>query len=184
MGRLKKIMRGLPLFGGLADCRWKDHVEAAKEFAVNFVFSTPPIWLGGMIIFSIDRSPNKSFFGSVVGTLNSGELFMYAAAMVAPIIYMALKPEKGSRNFPGQLSHITFIAIVAFISAAFFALQRAAVFVDERFVFYLSVILYSLSLILLYLAMVYRNNRLDGAPDLAREQTAEFVEEFNRRHGQ
>lgn len=182
MSRLKKLLRKLPLLGGLADCRWKDHTEASKEFALNFVFSTAPIWLGGLIIFSLDKKDNKSFITSIAITMDSGELFMYAAAMVAPIIYMALKPEKGSRNFPGQLSHISLIAIIAIISAAFFALHRARVLVDENFVFSLSIALYIISLVLLYLATVYRNNRLEGAPDIVREQTAEFVEEFNRRH--
>lgn len=185
MSWLKNITRRLPLFGGLADCRLGDHVEAGREFLTNFIFSTLPIWLGGLLILALDRDTEKSVTAliiSMTGTVRGGELFMYSTAMVAPIVYMALKPERGMPNFPGQMGHIAFIVIIALISTAFFAVQRAGVWMDEQFVFPLSVVLYVFSLFLLYLAMVYRNYRLTAAPDVVREQTEEFVEEFNRRH--
>ena len=181
----KKILRKLPLLSGLADCRLSDHEDASKEFSVNLIFSTAPIWLGGLIIFSLDQSQNKTFFSlliTMISTVRGGELFMYSTAMVAPIVYIALKPEKGIPIFPGQISHVVFITIVAIISAAFFAIQRTGVWIDTNITFPLSFVLYILSLILLNLATVYKNYRLTGAPDEAREQTAEFVEEFNLRH--
>lgn len=181
----KKILRKLPLLGGLAHCRLSDHEDASKEFGVNFVFSTAPIWLGGLIIFALDQAQNKTFFSlliAMIGTVRGGELFMYSTAMVAPIVYLALKPEKGVPIFPGQMSHVVFITIVAIVSSAFFAIQRTGVWIDTNITFPLSVGLYILSLILLYLATVYKNYQLTGAPDEARGQTAEFVEEFNLRH--
>lgn len=185
MPMYKGLLRKTPLLGGLADCRFTDHTEAVKEFFINFVFSTIPIWLGGAIIFALDRSSAKSWpmlFATVVGTVRSGELFMYSTAMVAPIVYMALKPEKGAPNFPGQMSHIIGIFIIALISVAFFSIERAGVVADTKITFEISVVLYCVSLALLYLAMVYRNYRTSGAPDASRNQTLEFVEEFNRRH--
>lgn len=181
----KKFVRKLPLFSGLADCRLSDHAEAIKEFGINFIFSTAPIWLGGLIIFSLDKSSEKSiseFLNTMITTVQRGELFMYSTAMVAPIVYVALKPEKGMPIFPGQMSHVVFIIIVGIISAAFFAIQRTGVWIDIKFTFSLSVFLYFLSLLLLYLTTVYRNYRLTGALDVTRGQTDEFVDEFNRRH--
>ena len=182
---LKWLLRKIPLFGGLIDCRLMDHTEAFKEFFINLIFSTIPIWLGGAIIFTLDKTSTKTWpllFETVVGTVQSGELFMYSTAMVAPIIYMALKPERGGRNFPGQMSHIFGIIIVALISVAFFSVERAGVVADRQITFQISVGLYLTSLVLLYMATVYRNYRLTGAADASREQTLEFVEEFNRRH--
>lgn len=186
-GVLLALLRNVPLLSGLPDCRRIDHIDALKEFAVNFLFSTVPIWLGGLIIFAIDKGSSKSgatLIETVMGTVKSGELFMYSTAMVAPILYMALKPEKGARTFPGQMSHVVGMAIIALISGAFFGIERAGVVTDAKFTLTISVILYFVSLILLYLAMVYRNYRLTGAPDAGREQEKIFVQEFNRRHPQ
>lgn len=181
----KGLLRKIPLLGGLVDCRLIDHSEALKEFVINLIFSTIPIWLGGAIIFTLDRSSVKTWpllFATIIGTVQSGELFMYSTAMVAPIVYMALKPERGARNFPGQMSHILVIIIIALISVAFFSVERAGVVADTKITFQISVVLYAISLALLYLATVYKNYRLTGAADASREQTLEFVDEFNRRH--
>ena len=80
------------------------------------------------------------------------------------------------------MSHIFGIIIIALISVAFFSIERAGVAADTKITFMISVVLYCVSLALLYLAMVYRNYRTSGAPDASRNQTLEFVEEFNRRH--
>jgi len=179
---IKNTLRKLPLIGGLIDCRWIDHIEAFKEFFINLVFSAMPIWLGGMIIYAMDKSIEKSLWKAVVNTFFQGELFMYAAAMVAPIMYMALKPEKNAPNFPGQIGHIVIISLIGVTSAVFFALQRTGVWLDMQFIFPMSVFLYISSLFLLYLATVYRNYRATGAVDASRQQTQDFVEEFNNRH--
>ncbi len=163
------------------DCRIVDHWSALGEFFLNVIFSTAPIWLGGLFIFIDTSVDNRRIWESVILTINNGELFMFSTAMVAPILYMAVKTEKGMPTFPGQLSHISLIVIVGLACSGLFAAARVGK-PDPVLILNISILLYSVSLLLLYLAMVYKNNRFMGALSIDRKQTKDFVDEFNEKH--
>jgi len=178
----KEHFRIIPIFGDLIDCRISDHSEAFKEFIIGLIFSTMPIWLGTLVNFVIIDAENHGFLSSLKNTISYGELFIYCNATLAPIFYNAIKDEKGMPNFPGQFWHIFLVILISIICSAFFSLQRTNVNLDTEIIFPSSIGLYLFSLILFYLSMVYKNNRLTGALDVRKTKTNEFVGDFNRRH--
>ena len=49
IGRVRSVLRRIPLVGPLADCRWPDPGETFKQVAITVVFGTAPFWLGALL---------------------------------------------------------------------------------------------------------------------------------------
>src|SRR5437588_8523948 len=94
---LRSVLRKLPVFGGLADARWRDHREAFMEVGINVVFSTAPIWLG--CIFLIYARGFTSASDVIHKNIEHGELFILATASISPIYYFIFKEYEGPERF-------------------------------------------------------------------------------------
>jgi len=94
---IKRFCRHVPLIGGLADARWRDHREAIKELGVNILISTAPIWLG-CIFLLLSQKFAMSMGEVIIRNVENGELFIYATSIVAPLYYFIFRTTQGTRN--------------------------------------------------------------------------------------
>jgi len=146
----------LPLLEGLPDCTRENYYEAFKEVFSNVLFSTMPIWLS-FFAFIWKSADLKTATNSILG---HGELLMYATSILAPIFYMVFKnfDTNTTKKFPGAFSHIILVTVIFVIcSFAFGVLRSESLPMDT--LFYWSLSLYIISLILIYLATVFSNSR-------------------------
>jgi len=160
---VQALIRRLPIVSGFADCNTQNHREACKEFAVNLVLSTSPLWLGSLIVFSLDpRAENTlaSYGRFLLGSMSDGELLIYATAAITPLFYFSLTPAiSKDRDYPSRLSHIVSGLLIFMICSALFGAQRAGGKMQPTLIFPMSVCLYLFALVIIYIATVYRNYR-------------------------
>jgi len=177
----KDKVRRLPLFGGLVDCDGEDHWESLQQTTVILTLSTMPIWLGTFIIVALgDTVSGVAFKAAFYSTIFGGELFTYCTALLAPIFWFALVDPPRARKFPSKISHMVLIAVINTIAAAFFGLGIARQKVNPGMSFRFSVLLFVLSLILLYLGTVYHISRTSDAPAEFKKQEQQFSDELNQ----
>lgn len=185
MEDFKDYAREIPVVGGLVDCNGQDHWEALGQTLVLFVLSTMPIWLGTLIVYATGSgrgwSGTESAFSS---TINQGELFMYAAAFLAPVFWIALTDPPGAKIFPGKLSHIILMVIILVIAAVFFGLLTAGNRLNQWFTLKLSAILFFTSLILLYLGILYHEHRTKDAGALMKDEEEQFSAKYHEHRNQ
>jgi hypothetical protein len=176
----KSYAREFPVLGGLVDCGGRDHWEALGQTTVLFVLSTMPIWLGTLIVYATGEiSSSHGFRMAFDSTIIRGELFMYATAFLAPIFWIALADRPGARTFPGKLSHIVLMVIILVVAAVFFGLLTAGNRVNLEFTLKLSAIMFFTSLILLYLGILYHENRTRDAGSAMKDEEREFSEGYS-----
>lgn len=182
---IKPLIRRLPIFGGLADARLKDHKEAATEVGLNVVLSTIPIWLGAVIML-FDKSVNSSWFALLARNVSDGELFLYSTALLGPMYYFIFTEYPDTPNFPSSRMFNAFSTIILLVCVAAFSFQRAKELfipqenIDNEFLFSLSWKVYVSAIVLVYLAHVYKNLRESAATRMG-EDTRDFVEQWRSR---
>jgi hypothetical protein len=171
--------REVPIFGGLVDCRGRDHWDALGQSFVLFVLSSMPIWLGTLIVYAMgDKVGCLGFKLALLSTFSRGELFMYATASLAPIFWIALTEPPGAREFPGKVSHIVLMVIISVIAAVFFGLLTAGNRLNMRFTFDLSVLMFLGSVVLLYLGILYHESQIRDAAPIMKKQEEDFSAEY------
>lgn len=171
---MRWLLRLIPFASELDKCSWSDLRQAGAELFVVTVFATLPLWLFpvlGPIIFLTEIS----FLGQLGNTVQSGELFLYCAALMGPLFYIIMKRygefsrDEGryrvTISFPQGLFFVVFAALVCIIAAVSFSLMRNPVFnaIDAKIglnrsgIFWFSIILYAACLYSVFCAACYRN---------------------------
>lgn len=176
---LLNYAREIPVLGGLVDCDGHDHWESLGQTTVLFILSSMPIWLGTLIVYATgEKTGCVGFRSAFFSTINRGELFMYSTAFLAPIFWIALADRPNLRVFPGKVSHIVLMVIICVIAAVFFGLLTAGNRLNQGFTLRLSVVMFFTSLILLYLGILYHENRVKDAPTVMAEDTEKFSAKY------
>jgi|SRR5581483_4575938 hypothetical protein len=154
-------------------CSSEDFREAGIELVVMTFFSTMPLWIMailGPIIFETQIS----FLQQLLSTIRGGELFVYCAALIGPLIYIITRrygetSGDGSRfsiviAFPHGLAFVLFSALICVFAGITFSLMKNPVFSESpaitfNFVgiFWLSIAVYIFSLYCFFSASAYRN---------------------------
>jgi len=177
-------IRFLPLVGGLADCRRRDHREGLPEFCITTFLSTTPIWLGSFIVFAGKKQIEKNVQNlSLVfkESIYEGELLLYSTAVLAPIFYLTLRDDTNGRGFPRRLSVVVCSILTMLIAAGLFSAGISGQWLDPQIVFPTSLATYGFALVIFYLTLIYRNLRLTGASDATARATQEFVDHVSTR---
>lgn len=123
----------------------------------------------------------KAWWEVLLDNMNSGELFLYATALLAPLYYLVLKEEREIPNFPSRLGFIVVATLILLVSVGLFSIWRAgelfggAVALDSNFIFSLSWKVYLGGVVIVYLAHVYKNFQEGGAPAVTTRDTEEFL---------
>lgn len=182
MPRFFQWLSSLPLIGPLVSCSKSDHKDAVVELIINLVFSTMPLWLGAFVVLIMDNSIND-LLDALNSNINTGELFLYSSALLAPVFYMSLYDKPGAYAFPSKLSHIVVVVLLILLSAVVFGLQRANISLNAATVFTMSKWFYLIAIVILYLALVYHNARLPSPSDAMKNSEEDFMERLKRHRG-
>jgi hypothetical protein len=178
----------LPLVGPLIVCTKQDHKEAAREFFIIVVFATMTFWLSALILSFLEENRIRNYFELLTSTVHGGELFIFATALLGPILAIAAEDPKGARSFPSRTWHMFGLSVLGVICAACYALVKTSLMpgtnliLNKEALFTASVLLAAIAAALRYLAIVYNKYRLRPEEvTKAREQA--FSDTFARRHG-
>jgi len=179
--KIFKIIEYIPIIGGLINCNPIDFFEALKELMSTLFIALSPIWLGAVVIFCIQDNPDKNYWRILLNSLKNGELIIYSTSLLAPVIYMALKERGAVRIFPSRLSSIIAVIILLLITTSIFSIQRGGYYYHSTTVFKFSSLIFIISILILYIAMVYNNSRLPDAGEEFQNQEKDFANQFNLR---
>ena len=183
---LFKLWRKIPLLGGLADVRAKDHYQALLELSIVVATSTVPVWIGSLIMLT-NKNNELRWIELIIDNVYNGELFLYSTALLGPLYYFLFSESRVSGSFPNIHSIVILSTLGFVVSIALFAAQRAQVIysgvanLDKPFIFSLSWKIYLGAVLIVYLSYVYRNFRETGAPSLSAEGERAFVKAFRDR---
>ncbi len=178
------------LSGDFYKCDRKNFSDAGVEFFVALLFSTMPLWLFPIfspLIFQADMPGISSY-------IKGGELFIYAAALMGPLIYIIAKRygefEKDSKfklsiSFPHGMTFVVMAMLICVFSGLFIGIIRSPLVqsysnkLNMGGIFWASILTYSMSLYIVFTASVYRNALEDHVRRGGQSREAdEFASEF------
>lgn len=192
--RLRWI-RFLPFFGRLPDCSPKDIKHAAIEVFVATAFSTMPVWFLPLL--------SPVFFNNPITSsqaIRSGELFLFSAGLVGPLMYIITKQYGESKSANSKSSFLNYVIYfpygqwfvfislaICFISSIAFFVLRNPLFNETQLsllINYDGVIKFSwftfiISTIVFFCATAYRNS-IENVNRIAPNQEREFSRDWER----
>ena len=99
---------------------------------------------------------------------------MYCTALLAPMFWVVLIDPLGSPTFPSKVSHMVLIVVIDLIAALFFGLIVAGSRLNEHFISSLSLTMFIVSIVLLYLGTVYHESQVANAATEFKKQETDF----------
>lgn len=112
------LLRCLPLIGGLADCKVRDHKLAVKEFFLAFVFSTTTFWVTFALMSVLAMNSTTSATDLILKTVSNGELLLFSVSFAGPIFLVAMQERSGKTPFPGAIWHVVVLCAFAIVAAS------------------------------------------------------------------
>ena|SRR3982751_5573894 len=176
------------------------HRKAMKEVLISAVLSTLPIWLGGILGGMIARAKSASGFApaalhNMSEFIGQGELYMLAVATLAPIFYIGSSLEKGGQRteqsanraswpFPQGDMHRFYVALFITVAAVIFFFMRNENLVGTDYVKAVSVGFYAVSLVMIYVATAYSEERINYEPFTeSADEAKEFQSDYAAHRG-
>ena len=179
---LMKILRFIPILRDLQDTTLEDHKESCKELFATLFVSTMPIWLGAFIIkLTVAFEVDTNYFGAIRTLISNGELFLYASSLLAPVLYIALKERGEGRVFPAKLAHIIVLFLTVALTSAVFTAQRTADSINKEFLYNVSIYVYVIAIVMMYIAIVLNNNLLPNPADRMKSDENDYVKALKER---
>lgn len=192
------LFRKLPLVGELLSADRRHVGSATKEFLWTTAAATLPLWLypfASTFIFS----SGPSFQTGVLGSVAKGDLYLYSAAIVGPLMFALTTnyAEWNSANTTApRIGRLTFLfpygtwflvisLIIAVLSALAFGVIRyreeGQIIADLNAdaLVYVSVIMYLCANVCWFLVSVYKNALVDTAASTTSDER-NFVRDFLR----
>jgi len=173
--KLWALISWLPLIGGLQETSSRDHLEAVRELGLGQIIATMPIW-GGALHIAWPNLSSEVFYNALRQMVNSGELFIYAATTLAPVLYIVSRERDIPRMFPNKYLYLGIIVVGAMVAAIIYTLQRTGLQPITDQTLSISFWFYLASLVVLYLAYVYNNTYLPNASQLMRKLEQEYTQ--------
>lgn len=198
----QSILRNIPFFGALFNSTAASLIAASKELLISTIFSTLPIWFfPGIYTFFFKDTP--PFLTNVRSSVIQGDLYIYASAIVGPLIFAITynyanwgddNPSPSSSRigkltiaFPHGTWFFCTSVLISMVAVICFGLMRfessgfIAARLDKDALLSVSIWLYLFSLICLFLVSVYRND-LSGPTARISDNANDFVKEWNSRN--
>lgn len=178
----------IPILGALSQTTLKDHAEALKRLCLPLIISTAPIWGGTLVLFvkhtlSNPDNPLLDLWNCFKIIIQNGELFIYSASTLAPVMYIVTRERSDISSFPGKY---TFIALVWVCSAL-----ATIIFTTERYIpqqlpdvmLNFSMAVYVLAVLVFYFALVYDNAFPPNAAQMMRDEESEYQRRLRAHRG-
>jgi hypothetical protein len=173
--------------GGLGQTTFDDHEEALKEWFISLLISTAPIWGGTLVLYISQTTAQNSeicWWGCFRSIIENGELFIYAASTLAPVIYIVTRDRTTARSFPSKYLFISIVILVALVSAIIFTTQRLGGHPFPNNILTLSMYTYAIAVVVFYFALVYNNTLLPNPPKLMRDGEESYSDRLREHRGQ
>ena len=200
--RLRVYISCVPIYGHLVNSSKDSLVAASKELGTATLFSLFPIWFFPAML----KIVGLPFWETLISLIVRGELYLYSAALLGPVVYALNKTYGGggdenssdgpesARRFPRAWSirfpygnSFSVISILVCASAAFlFGMLRTSTYgflvleLDERTTLVASTVLYAFTLSCMFCVLVYRLN-LENVSGRFGEDTRELFEQWRHR---
>jgi hypothetical protein len=192
---MKTAFARIPIFGALGGMSGSAIKEASVEMLITLLFSTLPIWFGGIILSSNFYFTNIAanarstdvfiaiYCKSLFSTVANGELLMYAAATLGPTLYLGFSSFGAkSKPFPWVRPQLVIAILINLSASVLFFMARDKGYAGESIFVYTSLIFYLLSLVLLFPALAYAHEmRTIDPAELQREDQDEFMDGYRKR---
>jgi hypothetical protein len=166
------------LFGTLVNCTSSNFLGAFYELFHAIIFATMPFWLGGLILTVVPSNhpvelPEGGFYdfwlprywASSISTFNHGELLVFAISLLSPTLWLATHEPEGAGTLPHRRPISTMAVMIIIVGAVLFAVLKSGSQVYGSAIFWVSVCLTILALVLRYLVLVYHGYRLKPATE-------------------
>lgn len=183
----RRVIGSVPVLRSVLEARGRDRTEALREFLILTLFSLSPFWLGAMVAL-VRAEPTPDGFWLHVGAylsllaraMREGELFIYAVVTLSSVIYITQGDEAASKPQISIYSIRISTILLILVSAALYGAVLSLANKQKDIVWVLSATAYVVALAIFYAALVYKNFKASGAPEVAQEAQEHFVEEFQR----
>lgn len=160
----------------------KIYVDAFWELILSSIISTVPLWglyislsLNEEVIFQMER-----FYKLI----ENGELFIYAASTLAPVIYLVHKERSNNLKFPGHFLFTSLTVIIAVFSALIIAIQRGTKITLTENWLDISLWLFLISIVILYIVLVINNRMLPDPSGMFRASEDDYFKHYNSHRNQ
>lgn len=190
----------IPIYGPLLQVRWRSFKDGAMELGVATLFSLLPIWLYPVLVAMLT---DQLLWDAVRSCVARGELYLYSAALLGPLIYSISKrygPDGDdesdaqggqghhfwSLRFPNGGLFSVIAVLVCTLAGAAYAWMRAveqgslSLPIDETQTLQASVWVYVFTLSCMFCVLVYRLD-LEDIPDRMRSDEGELLERWRER---
>ena len=171
------IRKWVPLLTSFIECKARHRKDAFKEIFLILLLSLLPIWGGALLNIAVVNSNEIGFIEAINNLIKNGELILYSTSILAPIFYLVLHEPQGGRKYPERYFQGVVILFLLIISLLLFSAQRQTS--ENTYVFNWSVLIFSVSVVFLYLATVFRN-WMNDSPDMRSDERS-FVEQYHDR---
>lgn len=178
MKRLLAWFSLIPIIGGLPETSREDHLEASRELFISLLISTSPLW-GGALALSWPAQSSFSFWGGLKLLVSNGELFIYAASTLAPIIYIVTRDRDTPRAFPSKYTYVGSVILFAIVATIIFTMQRLKVQALTDTAIHVSMWFFLGSILFFYIALVYHNTLLPNPASEFRKEEQSFSDRLH-----
>jgi hypothetical protein len=176
--RLLTLFSSIPIIGGLHETSRDDHLEASRELLISLLISTSPLW-GGSLALSWPAQSSLSFWAALKTIVSNGELFIYAASTLAPIIYIVTRDRDTPRAFPSKFTYVGSVIVFAIVATIIFTMQRLKVQALTETAIFISMWFFLGSIFLFYIALVYHNTLLPDPAGKFRKEEQSFADSLH-----
>ncbi|MCC2673088.1 MAG: hypothetical protein K0R58_35 [Ramlibacter sp.] len=178
MEELRERIARVWLLGTLVNCSPKNYFSAFYELFHGLIFATMPFWLGALILTVVSTSTSTvaavpgqeqnhflaywlpTFWNNAVSTFSRGELLVFSISLLSPTLWLATHEPDGAQHLPHRRPISTIAVVIIVIGAVLFGVLKSGVSVLTNAVFWVSVSLTILAVLLRYLVLVYHGYRL------------------------
>lgn len=149
------------------------------EVLMTFVISTFPITIGAFTIIVKSNSELDMYFSVLCSIIKDGELFIYTASLMAPIVFITLYNAHGKRIFSYQWFFILYSIIILLLASSFFGIEKKNETSDSIFIF--SIILFLVTYVVYFIALVMNYYPKKAPEEIMKDDEDTFADEYAKR---
>lgn len=188
IGRIRRGLSSLPLFGPLFACRKEDYSSATREFIIIISFATATFWLSALFLVILDSGNKMTYPDLLAITIKEGQLFIFATALLGPILVFASEDPPNSKPFPARTWIILALVLLGIVCSGCYAFMRGAsgmgstapIRLNDRFLANAAIACASIAAAFRYLAILYNKYRM--RPEEVKASEEDFIDRFRHRH--
>jgi hypothetical protein len=172
------ILARIPILGSIFQTTIRDHREALRELFISLSISIAPLWGGAFALFVDNALDNveSTFLACCLKIIQNGELFIYSASILAPVMYIVTRERSDERSFPSKSTFMVLVIVFSIISAIIFTIARLKGKNLPDSMINISIIFSMVSLTVFYFALVYNNTYLPDPAQIMRDQEDDYLQ--------